>query len=357
MSRMPYMQFYPGDWLRDPALGMCRTATRGVWMDLICAMHQYGQGEIRGTSGQLARVARCTPEELEDALQDLAATGAAEVTKLPEGESAQNLRTGTFEVSRDCPVVFLVVSRRMRRDVTAREYERSKKHRQRTAPENAACPGNVPALSRDCPGVYSVSDIITATARDRDNAGTGQGQHGGGGGGFDSEEPKPQAPPEPLPPDQERAQADSEPQAAAAVAVVEPDPGEERWQALERELPEIARRGIGRAAVERLLSDKNGSSATWLAVLAEACADPAVRSPLAVTPMRVKSGARPETIARARRALGLAKTAATKRVVEAPRPPPPKRSRASYLAEAADWDAKGNPALASQARRLAEGAS
>lgn len=43
LSKKPSFQFYPGDWLKDPALRMCSPAARGVWMDLLCLLHECPQ--------------------------------------------------------------------------------------------------------------------------------------------------------------------------------------------------------------------------------------------------------------------------------------------------------------------------
>jgi hypothetical protein len=40
MSKIPAFQFYPGDWLKDPALRSCSRAARGLWMDMLCLMHE-----------------------------------------------------------------------------------------------------------------------------------------------------------------------------------------------------------------------------------------------------------------------------------------------------------------------------
>lgn len=78
----PYFPFYPGDWLKDPALSLCTPATRGVWIDLLSAMHEAGRvGSLSGTREQLARLARCVPADLAQALTDLQTTGAADVSE------------------------------------------------------------------------------------------------------------------------------------------------------------------------------------------------------------------------------------------------------------------------------------
>lgn len=105
MAKLPYLPFYTGDWLTDPAVSLCTPATRGVWIDLLAAMHQAGRsGELRGTCDQLARIARCSTADLTQALTDLQATEAAEVSE----------RNG----------VITVVNRRMRREAQEREASR-----------------------------------------------------------------------------------------------------------------------------------------------------------------------------------------------------------------------------------------
>lgn len=81
-KKLPAFQFYTGDWMKDPQVSMCAPATRGIWIDLLCAMHDSGQsGEITGTVEQLARLCRCSPDEMTAAIDDLAVTFTADVTK------------------------------------------------------------------------------------------------------------------------------------------------------------------------------------------------------------------------------------------------------------------------------------
>ncbi len=65
--RMPAFQFYPGDWLRDPAVRACSLEERGAWIDILSHMHA---GEPRGhltiggqapTDAELARMIGATP--------------------------------------------------------------------------------------------------------------------------------------------------------------------------------------------------------------------------------------------------------------------------------------------------------
>lgn len=56
-SKRPSFQFYPGDWLSDLKLRRCTPAARGVWMDILCALHDSddGYGVVRWTLKELAR--------------------------------------------------------------------------------------------------------------------------------------------------------------------------------------------------------------------------------------------------------------------------------------------------------------
>ncbi len=100
--KYPHIPLYTGDWMKDTELSLCKPATRGVWIDLLCAMHDRNRcGELRGTSEQLSRLARCSPVDVENALTDLQTTGAALVEH----------RNGSW----------MVANRRMRREADTRE--------------------------------------------------------------------------------------------------------------------------------------------------------------------------------------------------------------------------------------------
>jgi len=40
MSANPWMKFYPADWRSDPMLRMCSIGARGLWMEMLCLMHE-----------------------------------------------------------------------------------------------------------------------------------------------------------------------------------------------------------------------------------------------------------------------------------------------------------------------------
>lgn len=77
----PSMQFYPGDWQRDAALRSCSVGARGLWIEMICVMHQaepYGYLVVNGkpiAPDTLARMVGCTPAECRKWLAELEEMG------------------------------------------------------------------------------------------------------------------------------------------------------------------------------------------------------------------------------------------------------------------------------------------
>lgn len=55
--KRPSFQFYPGDWQSDLKLRRCSPAARGVWVDILCAMHDSddGYGLLRWPLREIAR--------------------------------------------------------------------------------------------------------------------------------------------------------------------------------------------------------------------------------------------------------------------------------------------------------------
>lgn len=66
--KRPAFQFYPSDWLRDTALRSCSTGARGLWIDMICYMHQgnpYGHLKVGDKVILPENLARMVGESLE----------------------------------------------------------------------------------------------------------------------------------------------------------------------------------------------------------------------------------------------------------------------------------------------------
>lgn len=78
--KYPYIQFYVGDWLKDPKLSLCSPATRGIWIDLVCYLHEMQNGgKLSANIQQFSRLCRCSETEMEMALAELRNTGTARV--------------------------------------------------------------------------------------------------------------------------------------------------------------------------------------------------------------------------------------------------------------------------------------
>ena len=108
MGKRPSMQWYPGDWLRDPGVQMASFQTRGIWFEILNIMWDTpARGVLTGKPERLARLIGCTIFELEDSV--------AEIEELNIGD-----------VSRQNGVWFLTC-RRMVRDDEVRASERDRK--------------------------------------------------------------------------------------------------------------------------------------------------------------------------------------------------------------------------------------
>jgi hypothetical protein len=83
--KRPSFQFYPSDWLRDTALRSCSTGARGLWIDMICFMHEgspYGYLKVADKvilPSNLARMVGETSEVVEGWLNELQEAGVYDV--------------------------------------------------------------------------------------------------------------------------------------------------------------------------------------------------------------------------------------------------------------------------------------
>lgn len=79
--KRPAFQFYPGDWLRDSALRASAVAARGLWIDMLCFMHQsepYGYLMLNGNPidvPQLSRMVGANDREVKRSLAELESAG------------------------------------------------------------------------------------------------------------------------------------------------------------------------------------------------------------------------------------------------------------------------------------------
>ena len=75
--KRPSFQFYPSDWLRDTGLRTCSVGARGLWMDMICFMHEgtpYGVLKVGSKvilPSNLASMVGATLQDVEGWLEEL----------------------------------------------------------------------------------------------------------------------------------------------------------------------------------------------------------------------------------------------------------------------------------------------
>ena len=83
----PWLKFYTTDWRSDPRLKMCSLAARGLWIDLICLMHEaspYGHLLVNGrcpTDAQVAVLVGAPPDQIAAMLGELEAAGVFSRTR------------------------------------------------------------------------------------------------------------------------------------------------------------------------------------------------------------------------------------------------------------------------------------
>ncbi|MBL3563018.1 hypothetical protein [Rhodovulum sulfidophilum] len=83
----PWLKFYTSDWRSDPGLRMCGLAARGLWVEMICLMHEatpYGHLLVNGqspTDAQLGVLVGAAPDQITAMLGELEAAGVFSRTR------------------------------------------------------------------------------------------------------------------------------------------------------------------------------------------------------------------------------------------------------------------------------------
>lgn len=147
-NRLPYMQFYVDDWKSELGLMLCSLAARGLWIEVLGAMHQAGRsGVLAGTADQISRVCRCTASDVVTALSELRLNGVAEVEEHDGG-------------------VYTIVCRRMRRESRERAQNAERQARFQAVRKqcvNGAITGGITAFKRRDNAVETETDIKKTT--------------------------------------------------------------------------------------------------------------------------------------------------------------------------------------------------
>ena len=108
--------------MHEPALGMCRPSTRGIWIDLLCIMHINQQPDVCGTIEELAQICRCKYDEMELAITELDRRNVADIN-YDENDDNETCSLGHVTL---CNKNVRVTSRRMKRECNAREKTRKR---------------------------------------------------------------------------------------------------------------------------------------------------------------------------------------------------------------------------------------
>ena len=62
----PSFQFYPGDWSSNPNLKRCTFAERGIWLEVMCLMHDQAEyGVLRWPLKEIAQAVGCRATDLQ----------------------------------------------------------------------------------------------------------------------------------------------------------------------------------------------------------------------------------------------------------------------------------------------------
>lgn len=83
----PWLKFYTNDWVSDPKLRMCSLAARGLWIEMICVMHEaepYGHLLVSGispTDAQLAVLVGTPPDQIPELIGELEQVGVFSRTR------------------------------------------------------------------------------------------------------------------------------------------------------------------------------------------------------------------------------------------------------------------------------------
>jgi hypothetical protein len=87
-SKLPALMFYPGDWMKDPAVRAATIEARGLWIDLLCLMHESPKrGYLSMKNGsamslqQISRVVGTDVKTCKKLLAELDSVGVCSVTE------------------------------------------------------------------------------------------------------------------------------------------------------------------------------------------------------------------------------------------------------------------------------------
>jgi len=98
MAKLPYMQFYPGDWLLDTQ--PLSASARGIWIDMLSFMwrEEPRTGTLEYTVAGWCKRLRCSDAEFRTAVKEMETEN---VCKIVKDESKDSVRVTSRRISRD----------------------------------------------------------------------------------------------------------------------------------------------------------------------------------------------------------------------------------------------------------------
>ena len=112
MAGQPWIKFWVGDWRKDPDVALLSAETKGVWLEMIWAMHEKDTYKLSGTLRELALMAGCWEDEVKRAIAELKKYNVA-------------------KVCHNKSVTVTITSRKRHADVIDRDKARLRKQQQR----------------------------------------------------------------------------------------------------------------------------------------------------------------------------------------------------------------------------------
>jgi len=136
-KKLPAMQWYSGDWRKDPGVQAASLATRGFWREILdCMWEAEERGTITRTLPQFARMAGCTVDEATDCINEIVDLNIGNVKfERYENEKSNKLR-------REYNGRITLINRRMKREEKDRRGNRLRqsKYRERAGSNRKITP-------------------------------------------------------------------------------------------------------------------------------------------------------------------------------------------------------------------------
>lgn len=137
MAKTPALQFYPGDWRKDPGVQALGYFERGVWFELLMIMNeseQRGKLVLNGramTLQELSQLLHLSTDVIEQTLNKLSTTGVAKVEQ--NTQIVFNKRMTNDEQKRQAQLAHLQRIREARRAAGKKSAEQRRNKKQQNA--------------------------------------------------------------------------------------------------------------------------------------------------------------------------------------------------------------------------------